>query len=176
MSFAGKKSLVLSPDSQHDLTRLQTSYAVKYKCPHVFCFDGETLLILQFRAATLDQIKHRDCPVDCWIIPRENGEGGVTLRYALYRLLIQGFRRCQSLAAVENLIVNGYAPTTREFFSGRPLFNIGNTLSYEHPQNSQDCVFDREVDISDGSLFWRFNEQPVIGDDGTIVRDTKPMW
>ncbi|KAF4505566.1 hypothetical protein G6O67_007500 [Ophiocordyceps sinensis] len=61
-------------------------YAHKYECPQIFCFDGQTLLLLQFRAREPKDIAEADCAVDCWVIPRIN-RWGSTLRYALYRLL-----------------------------------------------------------------------------------------
>jgi len=69
-------------------------YADKYQCPQIFCFDGEWLLMLQFRAESPEGIKDLNCKIDGWLIPRVNGDNGVTLRYALYRFLAQGFRRC----------------------------------------------------------------------------------
>ncbi|KAL8404049.1 hypothetical protein RB594_009056 [Gaeumannomyces avenae] len=116
------------------LSRELRGYAHKYKCPQIFCFDGETLLLLQFRANIPDQIQREDCRVDCWVIPRENAAGGCTLRQSLHNLLVQGFRRCQGYAAAPNLSVDRYTPQYREFFSGRPVFAHDNgALRYEHP-------------------------------------------
>lgn len=71
--------------------RRQPSYADKYQCPQVFCFDGETLLVLQFRANKVEDILEENCPVDCWVLPRESSN--IPLCFALYMLLAQGFRR-----------------------------------------------------------------------------------
>ncbi|KAK3317210.1 hypothetical protein B0T19DRAFT_479337 [Cercophora scortea] len=98
---------------QSNLSRELRGYAVKYKCPQVFCFDGVFLLLLQFRAATREDLKKEDCEVDCWILPRKNSVGGCTLRYGFYRLLAQGFRRCQGLRG-RSVTVGGFAPESRE--------------------------------------------------------------
>lgn len=150
-------------------------YAFKYKCPQVFCFDGKYLLLLQFQAGSLDAIKDRDCAVDCWILPREN-EGGITLREGFYRLLAQGFRRCQGSAEARPTVVNGFPVVSHEFYSGRPLFrDAQGRPTYDHPQNDEQWVFDREVDTDDGSFYWRVNREPLF-EGGKLVRDTKRMW
>lgn len=73
--------------------------------------------MLQFRAVRVEDIKSAQCPVDCWVIPRENDDGS-TLRCAFYRLLVQGLRRCQGMVGL-NPSVGGMNPDHREFFSGR---------------------------------------------------------
>ena len=71
------------------LTTLPRSYAHKYRCPQIFCFDGVYLLMLQFRInKSVDDIRLTGCAVDCWVVPRENHGRGCTLRYALYRFLV----------------------------------------------------------------------------------------
>lgn len=122
-------------------------------------------------------MKDKDCRVDCWILPRTNEEReSPPLRYSLYRLLVQGLRRCQGLAEVKEVSINGYSPEYRQFYSGRPVFcdEKGN-LVYDHPQNSQQWTFDREVNIDRGSFYWRLNEEPLI-ENGESVWDSKPMW
>lgn len=86
----------------------------------LFCFDGEQLLLLQFRANTSLEDTN-DCPVDSWVIPRRNNNLGCTLRYAFHRLLIQGFPRCQGLSGLP-VSINGLTPVLRELFSGTPVF------------------------------------------------------
>lgn len=49
--------------------------------------------MVQFRAEGIDNMKNADYQDDYWIIPRED-EGGCTLRYALYQLLVHRLRRC----------------------------------------------------------------------------------
>jgi len=90
------------------------SYAHKYRCPQIFCFDGQTLLLFQFRTPRLDKIIDEDCPVDCWVLPRTSSY--CTLRYALYRLLAQGWRRCQGMSAADQLTVGELREHSREFF------------------------------------------------------------
>jgi len=75
---------------------METSYAAKYKCPQVLYFDGETLLLLQFRANAEGDIQLEDLVVDCWVLPR--ARSGTPFRYALYMLLLQGFRRLQGMS------------------------------------------------------------------------------
>ncbi|KAM3555261.1 hypothetical protein ARSEF4850_006088 [Beauveria asiatica] len=67
---------------QISLSRELRGYAVKYNCPQVFCFDGYTLLMLQFKARKPEAIADEDCDIDCWLFRRRN-PGGTTLRYAL---------------------------------------------------------------------------------------------
>ncbi|SPQ21176.1 a505a8da-e047-4946-99ab-bbf81f681c51 [Thermothielavioides terrestris] len=123
---------------------------LKYSCPHVFCFDGQYLLLLQFRAATKEDLKRQDCEVDCWVIPRINTAEGCTLRYAFYRFLAQGFRRCQGLSGGRTP-VNGFAPHSREWFSGIPIFQDEHgVLTYTHPQNTDEHAFYRELNVEDG--------------------------
>lgn len=63
-----------------------------------------------------------------------------------------------------------------DFLPGRPVFiSSKGKRSYKHPQNSGDCVFDREINVSDGSMYWTFNGNP-FHDDGALVQDTKAMW
>lgn len=77
------------------LSRELRGYARKYSSPQVFCFDGATLLMLQFQANVPNDIESPNCPVDCWVLPRETSM--ITLRHALYVLLRQGLRRFQGM-------------------------------------------------------------------------------
>ncbi|KAL8346184.1 hypothetical protein RB598_000199 [Gaeumannomyces tritici] len=158
-------------------------YAAKYECPQIFCFDGETLLLLQFRADTAQDMRAEKCKVDCWVIPRLNSDGGCTLREGLHRLLVQGFRRCQALSAVPGLSVHNVSPQYREFFSGRPVFadtsnnNNSGRLTYDHPRN--DGVhhnFYREVDERDGSVYWCYNGSACQDEGGNWVYDSGALW
>lgn len=91
--------------------KLWNSYAYKYNYPQTFCFDGAYLLMLQFRADTREAIKFIRCEVDCWVIPREN-PGGCTFKTALYRLMVQGLRRCQGRWALQPQLL-GRPPAIR---------------------------------------------------------------
>ncbi|KAK1749602.1 hypothetical protein QBC47DRAFT_465494 [Echria macrotheca] len=157
------------------LSRELRGYADKYKCPQIFCFDGETLLLLQFRADNHNDIARETCQVDCWVLPRENAAGGCTLRDGLHRLLVQGFRRCQGLLAVEHLSIKGYVPQYRELYSGRPVFcHAHGMLSYEHPETGQENngrLLDRQVDANDGSFYWRCNGQPMVDENNCWNED-----
>jgi len=147
------------------------SYACLYRCPQVFCFDNRTFLMLQFRAATLDGIRDPECTVDCWVFPRDN-PNGVSLRSALYRLLAQGFRRCQAQWALWPTLY-GIAPDRREFYNGRPLWKIDGRLKGK-PWGHR-----RRIDTTYGAFYWTDTngEDPLI-DDGTgeKVWDTMNFW
>jgi len=78
---------ISSLPGQVKLSQELRGYAGKYQCPQVFCFDGETLLLLQFQANSAPDILQENCPVDCWVLPRE--PVGTPLRPALYMLLLQ---------------------------------------------------------------------------------------
>ncbi|KAK3317509.1 hypothetical protein B0T19DRAFT_405201 [Cercophora scortea] len=160
-----KRNLINPDDWQEgDITRsvAQTrlsqelrGYSHKYQCPQVFCFDGATLLLLQFRASKLDNIADEDCPVDCWVFPTSSSY--CTLRYALYRLLAQGWRRCQGMSAAGQLTVGGLREHTREFFSGRPIWNVDGVHSGDHPGGYQ-----RSVDATTGAVRWTHEEYPDV--------------
>ena len=125
--------------------------------------------MLQFRARSLDKIKDPNCKVDCWIIPRQNN--GTTLRYALYRFLVQGFRRCQSYWPVPLPAsgVGGLFPEHKcEFFSGRPAWNVNGTLYGEHPGG-----FYRDIDVESGAFYWTHDNGPPPGG---RVWDTEAFW
>ncbi|KYK56285.1 hypothetical protein DCS_08255 [Drechmeria coniospora] len=127
-------------------------YAHKYECPQVFCFDGDTLLLLQFRANSRAELKHERCPVDCWVLPRENS--GTPLRYALYRLLAQGFRRFQGGVALD-----GFSSDLRQFYNGRPLWTLGDVATSQHPNG-----YARSVHVATGAFMW------------THPSGTDPIW
>ena len=129
-------------------------YVDKYECPQIFCWDGQTLLMLQFRARKASQLREVDCPVDCWVIPAT--ESACTLRYALYRLMVQGFRRCQARAS-EGLVVAGLAEHGREFFTGKPIWKFDGKSQLNHPGG-----YIRAIDESNGALKWVHEEDPEV--------------
>lgn len=145
------------------LTIKSNRYADKYECPHVFCWDGQTLLILQFRARKPEHIRNADCPIDCWVVP-VNGST-CTLRYALYRLMVQGFRRCQTVAATKPLSVGTLTVHGREFFTGRPIWRVSGQSSMNHPEG-----YLRSVDGATGGLYWG---HPMVED---AVWETGGLW
>ncbi|KXX81133.1 hypothetical protein MMYC01_204082 [Madurella mycetomatis] len=149
--------------AQQKLARELRGYADKYECPHIFCWDGQTLLILQFRARKPEHIRNADCPIDCWVIP-VNGST-CTLRYALYRLMVQGFRRCQAVAAAKPLSVGTLTEHGREFFTGRPIWRVGGQSSINHPEG-----YLRSVDGATGGLYWG---HPMVED---TVWETGGLW
>ncbi|PMB63737.1 hypothetical protein BM221_010479 [Beauveria bassiana] len=142
-------------------------YAVKYECPQVFCFDGYALLMLQFKAKKPEAIASEDCKIDCWIFPRENA-GGVPLRYAFYRLLVQGLRRCQGQLSPSIVTLNGQQSEFRNFYTGEPVWKIGDAL-HRHPWGMY-----RAVDPRDGSMYWMFNGQE--DESGQRLLDGPPLY
>ncbi|KAK7394072.1 hypothetical protein QQX98_013144 [Neonectria punicea] len=152
------------------LTKEWIRYAYIYSCPQIFCFDHATFLLLQFRATSKSGIKDPNCEVDCWVIPREN-PGGSTLREALYKLLVQGFRRCQGEFPL-GADLYGYQPSLREFYNGRPLWNINQMLHWE-PWGHR-----RVVDASRGAFYWTDENGSNAATDvnGNAVWDTEAFW
>jgi hypothetical protein len=66
------------------------------------------------------------------VVPRSSDEEGrCTIRYALYRLIIQGIRRCLGGCA-PLLNLSGY-PRSFEYFSGRPMWSIQGGFVWNHP-------------------------------------------
>lgn len=134
--------------------KTHTRYAVKYNCPQVFCFDGELLVMLQFRADRPEDMRAANCPVDCWVLPRDPTRSRVTFRLLLYRLLLQGFRRFQTRFAFDNLSVGGYTPRRRRFFDGLPIWRVGGVEYMDHPGGYQ-----RKVHKETGAIGWIFTHE-----------------
>jgi len=90
-----------------------------------------------------------------------------TLRYALYRLLVQGFRRCQAAASFRAgpLRVGTLTETRREFFTGQPVWTVDGQSSLTHPEG-----YIRLADEATGGLYWG---QPGAGD---IFWETRGFW
>lgn len=129
-------------------------YAVRYRCPQVYCFDGETLLMLQFRAKKEADLDDENCPVDCWVIRRVGN--GASLRDALYRLLVQGIRRLQGNRHEASPSVGGLTALTRQFFDGQPVWRKeGGEETLEHPGG-----YRRVVDVHTGRFKWTQEEHP----------------
>lgn len=126
--------------------------------------------MLQFRAREPAKIKDPKCEVDCWVIPRENFYG-CTMRYALYRLLVQGFRRCQGEYALDVSLYQ-MRPSEREFYNGRPLWKIDGRL-YTKPWD-----YHRLVDRTYGAFYWARpgDSNPVLDPNGNTLWDTEPFW
>ncbi|ODA83598.1 hypothetical protein RJ55_02113 [Drechmeria coniospora] len=148
--------------TQKRLSKELRGYADKYECPQVFCFDGETLVLLQFRANTPGEIREEGCPVDCWVLPRTKST--TTLRYAFYMLLVQGLRRFQGSLA-QPPTVGRHSSHFRQFYNGCPLWKDGNLNSPRHPDE-----YERSVDTDTGEMIWT---HPI---DPNPVRETLPIW
>lgn len=95
------------------------SHACKFQCPQIFYFDGMSLLLLQFRAERAEDMLAVECPVDCWVLPMTGCDAN--WRIALYRLLVQGFRRIQGACAIP-ISLGGLQPLRRRFFNGQPVW------------------------------------------------------
>lgn len=94
-------------------------------CIHLRLSSGILLRRLPSSNAEVQGKRHGtdqrpSCEADCWAIPRMNLQGCI-LRYAFYRLLAQGFRRCQSEYALSTVALQGQRPARRQFYHGRPL-------------------------------------------------------
>lgn len=124
--------------------------------------------MLQFWADYRSKIRDAKCEVNCWVIPGENG-GGCTLRYCLYRLLVQGFRKCQGLRSYE-VCLDGVRPSFRQFYSGRLVWNIHGQSPEYHPPG-----YARQIDNSCGAFYWAYNGTPCL-DGGDKVWDTPRFW
>ncbi|KAK0640842.1 hypothetical protein B0T16DRAFT_514790 [Cercophora newfieldiana] len=139
---------ISSSSRQEKLSKELRGYAVKYQCPQVYCFDGETLLLLQFQATREADIADANCRVDCWVIPRENSY--ITFREALYRLLVQGLRRLQGNRAQQHPTLGSFTSPLRQFYNGRPAWRTSNgRLSAEPPEG-----YYRVVDVYTGVMKW----------------------
>ncbi|KAI8710576.1 hypothetical protein NCS52_01557900 [Fusarium sp. LHS14.1] len=156
---------------QSVLSRELRGYAHKYNCPHIFCFDNYSFLMLQFRARDKHDIKDAKCEVDCWIFPRQNSQG-TPLRYALYRLLVQGFRRCQGLRALD-VSLYSVRPSRRNFYNGQPAWKLEDGKSHVSPWGHT-----RKVDQTYGAFSWTDTDgsTPLLDQNGAPVWDTKAFW
>ncbi|KAI8677297.1 hypothetical protein NCS56_00619500 [Fusarium sp. Ph1] len=158
---AWQSGFILGQASQMKLSQELRGYACKYECPQVFCFDGSTLLLLQFRALRAKDLEDVRCWVDCWVLPRATSS--CTLRYALYRLLVQGWRRYQAELAGPDFTVGGLAPCFREFFTGQPIWGVEEGNFRAHPGGYQ-----RSVDATTGALIWTHKELPTEMETGAF--------
>ncbi|KAK5654461.1 hypothetical protein OQA88_7372, partial [Cercophora sp. LCS_1] len=102
---------------------------------------------LQFRARNPENIRAADCPIDCWVIPAAGS--ACTLRYALYRLTVQGLRRCRSALANRPLTVGSLTEHRREFFTGRPVWRVDGQSYANRPEG-----YVRLVHAATGGLYW----------------------
>lgn len=126
--------------------------------------------MLQFRATEPSKIKDPKCEVDCWVVPRQNLQG-CTARYALYRLLTQGFRRCQGEQGVD-VAFNGQRAHSREFYNGKSIWRVDGKLHYSP------WGYHRVVDPSYGAFFWANpgGSDPLLDASGNVVWDTVAFW
>jgi hypothetical protein len=94
----------------------------------------------------------------------------VTLRYALYRFLAQGFRRCQSYWPAQiSAPIGGLLPERdREFFSGRPVWNINGSRQGQHPGG-----FYRAMNAEYGAFYWTHDDPSLLD---SWVWDTQSFW
>ncbi|KAI8713971.1 hypothetical protein NCS52_01116200 [Fusarium sp. LHS14.1] len=161
----------LDTTPQKSLSQELRGYACRYTCPLVFCFDNYTLIMLQFRAKKAKGLEDAKCPVDCWVLPRDNIHG-TPLRYALYRFIVQGFRRCQGEAAVD-VAFNGQRPSGRCFFNGVPFWKAEDGTKISEPWD-----YHRRVEASNGAFYWARpgGLEAVQYNDGNTVWDTAPFW
>lgn len=93
----------------------------------------------------------------------------MTLRYAFYRFLAQGLRRCQGQVAFP-VSLAGYPPKGRHWFSGEPVWEIDGQAT------SQPWGYYRSVDPQTGAVQWMYGGQPAVYDDGSYVWDSAQLW
>lgn len=130
--------------------------AVTYQCPQVFCFDGLTLLMLQFRASQPMRMFRSALEVDVWVLPRETSV--TPYRFALYRLLVQGLRRCQGNTTPGKVVIGGREAVHRQFFNGTPAFLASMDKWFVDGRQPED--YDRSVDPATGALRWNHEFDP----------------
>jgi hypothetical protein len=93
------------------------------------------------------------------------------LRYALYRLLVQGLIRCQGLYPTDATLY-GQPPHHREFYSGRPVWKIDDKF-YTKPWGHS-----RQIDASYGAFYWAGEDgtTPLLDKNGNKIWDTMAFW
>ena len=88
------------------------------------------------------------------------------MRYALYRLMAQGLRRCQGLTSTSTLSVGGFTQQARVFFNGLPLWPAEpGKLSTVHPGG-----YYRAIEPTTGALKW------IHEVDGDGAYETAAFW
>lgn len=104
------------------------------------------------------------------MLPREN-PNGTTLRYAQYKLLVQGLRRCQGLHPTDATLY-GQHPNYREFYNGRPVWKIDDKF-YIKPWG-----YSRQIDLSYGFFYWveADGTTPLVDKTGDKIWDTLAFW
>ncbi|KAL4925818.1 uncharacterized protein BDV17DRAFT_294089 [Aspergillus undulatus] len=150
-------------------------YAYQYKCPQVFLYDSVHLLILQFRARTREDIRSRDCIIDCWIIPR--AEEYCTFQYALYRLAWRGWVRLSATLdggnrdeRLELEVTIDRMDRRYEYWSGRPIWEVTpGRYEYVHPNGWQRQWMQNQQQ-NNGYWFWaRPGSQDRVRDTGNCL-------
>lgn len=93
------------------------------------------------------------------------------MRYALYRLLVQGYRRCQGSWATD-IVLYGQRLFLREFYNGRPLWKVDGKVY------SRLWGYSRLVDSMFGAFYWteRDGSTPLMSQSGDKVWDTESSW
>ncbi|PZD28772.1 hypothetical protein A1F97_10500, partial [Pyrenophora tritici-repentis] len=137
-----------------NLSRELRGYAYHYKCPQVFCYDGVRMLIVRLRANDREDIKR--CNGDMFVIPIIAGPGGIPIRYALYRLMVDGLHRIMAATAPPVMIL----PYTRRFywFSGECYWVDGSNTKY----SSVPGVVRMPIQQQTGKWQWAWMNQSVF--------------
>jgi hypothetical protein len=124
------------------LTR--SRYACEYSCPQIFIFDSVSLVIVQFRASSVEDIASPDCSIDCCVVPREpnHHHDQCTIQYALYRLAWRGWHRlCSSLATKAS--ARSYLSVRHERLKRRSIFWSGDSYWVDGQNHLQDAPLRR---------------------------------
>lgn len=89
------------------------------------------------------------------------------MRYALYRLIVQGMRRCIGNMSLM-IRIGSLSPRKRQFFSGSPLWEFVDIdgkrkLTTRHPEG-----YARAIDANNGAFYW------IVED--SMIFDTPVVW
>jgi hypothetical protein len=107
-------------------------YMYEYECPQGACYDGKTMLIVRLRARNREDI--RTCNGDMFVIPNIAGLGGIHIRYALYRLSVDGLHR--NMAAIAPPVNIGIYTRNFDWFNGNPYWTAaGSNTRYNEVTN-----------------------------------------
>jgi hypothetical protein len=137
-------------------------------------FDGRTLVLVQFRALSAEDIQREDCVVDICVVPREfQGEPNqCTAQYALYKLACAGWQRLSTTLGFRedrsgtltrarvHLSLDGFT-RKYEYWSGKPIwFDNYNRQYLIHPHGYQRVFVYRRGARREAQGFWTW----IVGD------------
>jgi hypothetical protein len=89
------------------------------------------MLIVRLRADDREDIQ--TCNGDMFVIPNIAAVGGICLRYALYRLMVDGLHRI--MAETAPAVTIGHYTRHFHWFSGEPYWMDGQNIKYSSVPN-----------------------------------------